>query len=437
MENAQNRESQDDPQTNLTEASGTEKTLTPLSIPLKPDNSSDEKPRLSIPPPPSTPPPEKAKERYHHSRSSSLNIALTAPASEDSHGPPEPSAQAVDTKRKSLDGALRSFVSGAVNGSKPGSPLMSMFTSRRRSRSREAAQTAERAPGQQSSLAPDSNPTPTFTNGTHETDAANSSASHKDEDKSAATRTASQPLAFTTEKMSEAADSALKVVQHLISNPIIVAPNPEEIPPIRLPPTVPIIVSIEESSEVGAYLDQFRSTVGGIGWVREANRLDECIPKWVYDGIIESKTLLKDPAKMSFVLLPHLGSGLPELPNNTNRLVSNRMLRIRKLLNYVADNVQMDPPVELVRAAIRDLESAAQGPSIDEMTAALLQQLRCWGNEKANAQERAVADKAARSLGNVQEVENFNSSKGTAPEDDNRNCSTSPVEVIWGFDFDV
>ncbi|KAJ3074715.1 hypothetical protein HDU98_010509, partial [Podochytrium sp. JEL0797] len=145
-------------------------------------------------------------------------------------------------------------------------------------------------------------------------------------------------------------ESALTHVQQIVKQPIAYSPNTEELPMIRIPPDVSILVSCEESPEAACYLDQFRSTVGQIGWVREAMRLDECIPRWVLDAITDKK--LKDAPKMSFTMSPHLNSDLPDLPNNSNRLSSNRMIRLRKLLAYVAEQAKISPPLSLVKAAL-------------------------------------------------------------------------------------
>ncbi|KAJ3029616.1 UNVERIFIED_CONTAM: hypothetical protein HDU68_011651 [Siphonaria sp. JEL0065] len=145
-------------------------------------------------------------------------------------------------------------------------------------------------------------------------------------------------------------ESALSHVQQIIKKPIPYSPNPDELPMIRIPPDVSLLVSVQETPEAACYLDQFRSTVGQIGWVREAMRLEEYMPRWVLDALTDKK--LKDTPKMSFIMLPHPYSDLPELPNNANRLSSNRMIRLRKLLAYVAEQAKIAPPQTLVRAAM-------------------------------------------------------------------------------------
>lgn len=54
---------------------------------------------------------------------------------------------------------------------------------------------------------------------------------------------------------------------------------------------------------------------------------------------------LKDPAKLSFVLLKHPNSSLPDIPTESNRLTANRMLRVKKVLQFLSEKlgVLLDP----------------------------------------------------------------------------------------------
>ncbi|KAJ3338098.1 hypothetical protein HDU93_009969 [Gonapodya sp. JEL0774] len=113
-------------------------------------------------------------------------------------------------------------------------------------------------------------------------------------------------------------------------------------PPLVLPPQVPIIVSVEESSEASNFLDLYRGTAATIGNPADVERLRQVIPTWVYEFVVEKKSNTKEPVKMSFVMSPALGSDLPELPNGNNRLSANRMLRIKKLLSYIAEKLSLE-----------------------------------------------------------------------------------------------
>ncbi|TPX32848.1 hypothetical protein SmJEL517_g04124 [Synchytrium microbalum] len=120
--------------------------------------------------------------------------------------------------------------------------------------------------------------------------------------------------------------------------------NPEETPYIEIPPHIPVFLSVEETAEVSTFLDIYRGTVGRMAEPEEMAHLEDMLPGWMYDWIVEQKPPSRDPAKMSFVLAPFESSNLPELPNNTSRLSANRMLRVRKLLAYVVDKLDLHPP---------------------------------------------------------------------------------------------
>lgn len=119
--------------------------------------------------------------------------------------------------------------------------------------------------------------------------------------------------------------------------------NYRDAPPLELPPDVPVIVSVEESSEASSFLDLYRGTVYSMGNLDEIERLKQVIPTWVYEFTVEGKANVKEAQKMSFQLFAYPDSGLPELPSGNNRLSANRMLRIRKLLGYVTEKLELDP----------------------------------------------------------------------------------------------
>ncbi|KAJ3300787.1 hypothetical protein HK104_003757 [Borealophlyctis nickersoniae] len=127
----------------------------------------------------------------------------------------------------------------------------------------------------------------------------------------------------------------------------LVTLNYDETPPLIVPMDTIVTFAVEESSEVAAFCDLYRGTVGGMGDDRELERVKATIPVWVFEWIVENKSPPRDPAKMSFILQPHTGSDLQELPNGNNRLSANRMLRIRKLLAYVAEKLNIAIPAEL------------------------------------------------------------------------------------------
>jgi WD repeat-containing protein 48 len=62
------------------------------------------------------------------------------------------------------------------------------------------------------------------------------------------------------------------------------------------------------------------------------------------DMASQNKTPLKDPVKVSFVLQPWRDS-LPSIagPDGNSRLNANRMLRVKKILGYVAERIEPIP----------------------------------------------------------------------------------------------
>ncbi|KAI9006960.1 hypothetical protein DFJ74DRAFT_690074 [Hyaloraphidium curvatum] len=119
--------------------------------------------------------------------------------------------------------------------------------------------------------------------------------------------------------------------------------NYRDTPPLELPPDVPVIVSVEESNEASSFLDLYRGTICSMGNLDEVERLKQVIPTWVYEFTVEGKANVKEAQKMSFQLFAYPDCGLPELPSGNNRLSANRMLRIRKLLSYIVEKLDLDP----------------------------------------------------------------------------------------------
>ncbi|KAJ3358995.1 hypothetical protein HDU91_005051 [Kappamyces sp. JEL0680] len=113
----------------------------------------------------------------------------------------------------------------------------------------------------------------------------------------------------------------------------------EECPPVPLDPGISIVFSEESNS---MFVDTFRSKIGELGQLRPP--IHEMLP-WVHDWIVAGNPPAKDLAKLSFVLIKHPKSSLSEIPQDINRLTANRMLRIRKVIQYLAEkiNIHIDP----------------------------------------------------------------------------------------------
>ncbi|KAI8809974.1 hypothetical protein BJ742DRAFT_770779 [Cladochytrium replicatum] len=126
--------------------------------------------------------------------------------------------------------------------------------------------------------------------------------------------------------------------------------NLEETPWIQLPPDLAVAISVEESPEAAGFMDIYRGSVLGMGWQPEVAKIQKILPQWTYEWIAEDKPAPRDTSKMSFLLLAHPGSELRELPNGNSRLSANRMLRVRKLIAYVVERLEISPPLSVHKA---------------------------------------------------------------------------------------
>ncbi|KAL2146121.1 hypothetical protein VTI28DRAFT_5214 [Corynascus sepedonium] len=115
-------------------------------------------------------------------------------------------------------------------------------------------------------------------------------------------------------------------------------------PVLKLPPGTKVIIQEETS---GGSAEMYRGTVASAG--RDADVIEARAPQWLGDALLLNTLPPKDPVKISFVLLPwrdtlpHLAPAAGATDGN-NRLNANRMLRVKKILAYVAERI--DPPPE-------------------------------------------------------------------------------------------
>ncbi|PFH60307.1 hypothetical protein XA68_11153 [Ophiocordyceps unilateralis] len=116
----------------------------------------------------------------------------------------------------------------------------------------------------------------------------------------------------------------------------LMAPSlPSETPVLKLPPGTRVIIQEETS---GGSANIYQGTVGGLG--RDADVIEQKAPMWLGEVLLRNMIPQKDPVKVSFVLHP-LGDLPPILPSDgTNRLNANRMLRVKKILAYVAEKME-------------------------------------------------------------------------------------------------
>lgn len=116
---------------------------------------------------------------------------------------------------------------------------------------------------------------------------------------------------------------------------------PNETPVLKIPPGTKIIIQEETA---GGNAELYRGTVETVGL--EADKIEKCAPQWLGEALLLNTIPHKEPVKVSFVLYPLPKSGLPRLASadGNNRLNANKMLRVRKILAYVAERI--DPTLE-------------------------------------------------------------------------------------------
>ncbi|KAL2185012.1 WD40 repeat-like protein [Thermothelomyces heterothallicus CBS 203.75] len=106
-------------------------------------------------------------------------------------------------------------------------------------------------------------------------------------------------------------------------------------PVLKLPPATKVIIQEETS---GGSAEMYRGTVASVG--ADASVIEERAPQWLGDVLLLNVLPPKDPVKISFVLYPWKDM-LPPIASadGNNRLNANRMLRVKKILAYVAERI--------------------------------------------------------------------------------------------------
>ncbi|KAI8824319.1 uncharacterized protein EV422DRAFT_565017 [Fimicolochytrium jonesii] len=123
--------------------------------------------------------------------------------------------------------------------------------------------------------------------------------------------------------------------------------NPDETPHISIPPTVRVIISVEESEEAAAFLDVYRGKVGDMGGMGEVEKLQAVLPTWVFEAAVQGKAVMpKENVKVAFMLYPMPGNSGPDIPRSGTRLSANRMLKMRKLMGFVVEKLGLAPSPE-------------------------------------------------------------------------------------------
>src|SRR3569833_1805676 len=131
------------------------------------------------------------------------------------------------------------------------------------------------------------------------------------------------------------AESPTKLVETRITPSLAV-----DTPVLKLPPGTKVIIQEETS---GGSAELYRGTVETVG--QDADVIAQRGPMWLGEVLLQNAIPQKDPVKVSFVLHPYQDS-LPSIASadGNNRLNANRMLRVKKILAYVAERI--DPPAD-------------------------------------------------------------------------------------------
>lgn len=116
---------------------------------------------------------------------------------------------------------------------------------------------------------------------------------------------------------------------------------PNETPVLKIPLGTKVILQEETD---GGNAELYRGTVESVG--QEADEIERCAPQWLAEVLLLNTIPQKEPVKVSFVLHPQPESGLLGLApaDGNNRLNANKMLRVKKILAYVAERI--DPTLE-------------------------------------------------------------------------------------------
>ena len=88
-------------------------------------------------------------------------------------------------------------------------------------------------------------------------------------------------------------------------------PSTTEAPPIDFPSSTALLIS-EEAKDAGAWVVTYRSQVSSTE--RDMEALEMNSPLWLLDYLFTSRTRVKDPVKLTFILEPVPGSGIKEMP---------------------------------------------------------------------------------------------------------------------------
>ena len=119
----------------------------------------------------------------------------------------------------------------------------------------------------------------------------------------------------------------------------VVPSLPNDTPVLKLSPSTKVFIQEETS---GGSANLYQGTVESVG--RDTDLIEQRGPMWLGDVLLQNQIPPKDPVKVSFVLQPW-DKDLPDLAvtDGNNRLNANRMLRVKKILAYIAERIEPQP----------------------------------------------------------------------------------------------
>lgn len=132
-----------------------------------------------------------------------------------------------------------------------------------------------------------------------------------------------------------------------IDVPSAIAPSLPTETPVLKPPLNTTILIQEDRPEAGGVADLFEGSVGSLGQPEICDLVEKAAPMWLGEVLLRNQVPAKEVVKISFILEPEKGSGLPGIASDgNNRLNANRMLRAKKILGYVAERIEPAPTPE-------------------------------------------------------------------------------------------
>jgi WD repeat-containing protein 48 len=133
-----------------------------------------------------------------------------------------------------------------------------------------------------------------------------------------------------------------QLAQPMPSRPSTDTPLQTEVPQLALDPSILVMLVEEELYTdrihgVQETSDEFASTVGTLA--HHTASLEASMPLWLGDYLYRNRIPWKDSVKIGFFVKP-MQEGVAELPNMGVRLTANRILRVRKILSYIAERLE-------------------------------------------------------------------------------------------------